>query len=367
MDHNQKHIYETLLALQGKMRFSKTGAHAFLNLLSQQLQSSCKGTKFYRRFKDRYVAPEGFRSWQEAMLDFSKYTTPQYIIENTQPVSLNAAGIGLSEGAKGFRFRENTKVTLHNAVAMTAYAYFHKSPAIYIGGEMCKALANTEVLAGLEPEIMLDSFFICLPKGFAENYLGLKGHGDVLLCQTANARLSGFKKLFNAFGLICPDYEGQFYPDVKSNTIVSFSCLKSAFIYSQHPWKPVGSNYLGGDLKNNANDTSVDRLSNLIRNAVLLYCNEKKYVFNDKKRRIIHQKGFAGQTITAQYPITWLGKNYQLKRTAQNSIDLEQPKRLFKSHWRKGHWHHYWTGTGREEKILKWVQPTYIKGVNLHS
>lgn len=367
MDHNQLHIYETLLNLQGKMRFTKTGAHAFLNLLSQRLQSSCKGTKFYRRFKDRYVAPEGFCSWQEAMLDFSKYTTPQYIVENTERISFDAVGIGLNKRSKGFRFRKNTKVTLHNAMAMTTYAYFHKSPAIYISKEMCKALANTEVPADLEPKIMLDSFFICLPKGFAKDDLGLGDHGNVLLCQTANARFSGFEKLFNAFGLLCPGSRGQFYIDIEPNTIVSFACLKNTFVYSQHPWKPVGPNHIGGDLKDRANDTSVDRLSNLIRNAVLLYCNEKKYVSIDKKRSIIHQKGFAGRAITSQYPITWLGKNYQRQRTKQDPLDIGQPKRIFKSHWRKGHWHHYWTGIGREKSVLKWVQPTYIKGVNLHS
>ena len=367
MDHNQRHIYETLLSLQGKMRFSKTGAHAFLNLLSQQLRSSCKATKFYRRFKDRYVSPEGFRSWQEAVLDLSKYTTPQYIVSNTQPVEFNSKDAGLSGRSAGFKFRNNTKVTLHNAMAMTTYAYFHKSPAIYITEEMCKALADTEIPVGFEPEIMLDSFFICLPEGFAENYLGLANHGDVLLCQTANARLNGFRKLFDAFGLVCPDDEGHFYSEVQSNTIVSFSCLKSAFVFSQHPWKPVGPNYLSGEAKGDTDDTNVDRMSNLIRNAVLLYCNEKKYISSDKKRRIIHQKGFAGQTITAQYPITWLGENYQRQRAAEDPADPDQPKRIFKSHWRKGHWHHYWAGVGRKEKILKWVQPVYVKGINLHS
>lgn len=367
MDYGQRHIYETLLSMQGKMRFSKTGAHAFLNLLSQQLQNSCKATKFYRRFKDRYVSPEGFRSWQEAVLDFSKYTTPQYIIDNTQPAHFNDRDAGSTGRTKGFKFRENTKVTLHNAMAMTTYAYFHKSPAIYISKEMGEALANTEIPVGFDPKIMLDSFFICLPQGFAENSLGLQSHGDVLLCQTANARLNGFRKLFDAFGLVCPDYEGHFYSEIKPNTIVSFSCLKSTFVYSQHPWKPVGPNYLSGELKGNADDTSVERMSNLIRNAVLLYCNEKKYVSSDKKRRIIHQKGFAGQTITAQYPITWLGKNYQRNKTAQDPTDSDQPRRIFKSHWRKGHWHHYWAGVGRKEKILKWVQPVYVKGINLHS
>ena len=349
------------------MRFSKTGAHAFLNLLSQQLQNSCKATKFYRRFKDRYVSPKGFRPWQQAMLDISKYTTPQYIVSNTQPVGFDPTDAGSRGRTRGFKFRNNTKVTLHNAMAMATYAYFHKSPAIYITKEMCKALADTEIPVGFEPQIMLDSFFICLPEGFAENYLGLTNHGDVLLCQTANARLNGFKKLFDAFGLACPDYEGNFYSEVQSNTIVSFSCLKSAFVFSQHPWKPVGPNYLSGEYKHDADDTSVDRMSNLIRNAVLLYCNEKKYISSDKKRRIIHQKGFAGQTITAQYPITWLGENYQRQRAAEEPTDSDQPKRIFKSHWRKGHWHHYWAGVGRKEKILKWVQPVYVKGINLHS
>ena len=40
----------------------------------------------------------------------------------------------------------------------------------------------------------------------------------------------------------------------------------------------------------------------------------------------------------------------------------EKKRHLPCVHTRKAHWHHYWTGKGRTELILKWVAPTIVGG-----
>ena len=39
-----------------------------------------------------------------------------------------------------------------------------------------------------------------------------------------------------------------------------------------------------------------------------------------------------------------------------------KPRRPMSSHIRAAHWHTYWIGKGRTEKILKWVPPTFVTG-----
>ena len=38
------------------------------------------------------------------------------------------------------------------------------------------------------------------------------------------------------------------------------------------------------------------------------------------------------------------------------------PKRKISSHVRSAHWHHYWVGRGRTERIVRWIPPTFVSG-----
>ena len=122
------------------------------------------------------------------------------------------------------------------------------------------------------------------------------------------------------------------------------------------------------DTEYKLNDGGPAWLVNIIKNIVLLHnYDQKRFKTEEKPRQQTAGTGFQVDSLKAQYPITWIGKNYKRQRAKQTPTDPSQTKRIFKSHWRKGHWHHFWAGQGRKQKILKWVQPVYVKGVNLHS
>ena len=61
------------------------------------------------------------------------------------------------------------------------------------------------------------------------------------------------------------------------------------------------------------------------------------------------------------------------QRTEQKDCSEEDEKEKFvadrtktrhsstvRAHVRRAHWHHYWTGKGRTELVLRWIAPTLV-------
>jgi len=345
-------VSEFLRLREYKFPFSDEGLDCFQHFAQSFMPENVKASKFYRRFKDRYVSPKGFGSWSQEIAKFSCFATPLYF--ETQFYANQGEIYPKSEETGRF-------------LGSIVHSYFYKSPAFYISEEMAEALSNTVVPPMAEPKKVIESFYLVLPK----SYLGkINVHpatgSTVVLAQTGKSHQKGLgiaSRLFNV-AIENPPYE-------------------------KHPFNPknagmhsfvVGANVNRGELSVNYVDGYWDTeyktddgdngkwLVNIIKNIILLHnYDQKRFEAEKKPRQQTSGRGFRLDSIRAEYPITWVGKNYQRQRTAQDPTDPDQPRRIFKSHWRKGHWHHYWAGVGRKEKILKWVQPVYVKGINLHS
>ena len=320
------------------------------------MSENVKASKFYRRFKDRYVSPKGFEKWDKLISNFAAAATP--LAFDTQLVGYKDFGEKIyPKHAKYGRY-----------LGAMAHAYFKKPPALFITNDMAEALANTVVPAMEEPEKVLDSFFLVLPEGFSRR-MGLTGHkgkASLVLAHTGAAHYKGLmdiERLFNA-GIAKPSKEE--HPFNKKN-----AAIHGHIVLANMDQSSLDIHYCPGYWDNEVQSDGGQNtkwLANILKNIVLLHNYDKKRFVVEREPRVhTAGRGFRVDSIRAEYPITWVGKNYQRQRTTRASADHQEPKRLFKSHWRKGHWHHYWAGVGRKAKILKWVQPVYVKGINLHS
>jgi len=364
-------IERALINIAGRMRFTPQGVNSFIHSACIEYPQNVKTLKFYRRFKDKYAAPLGYCSWQKIIRSFSKYVSPGYVVNNLEPFSLE--DINTCQRNCCFAVpEEKGSYVLDRLVPMLTAAYFKKAPTLYIGKEMAIALANTDVPVQAEPEKVLDAFFVCLPENFFFEVLDIKlGSHDAFLVTSAagmNYGISTSKKIFSYMTRYLS------YNTVCNNPSLHFAiCGNGKFMATSTSWSDSAETCLpqvsSPDIpKDQLFTAEIQRkVSNLIKNIILIYNYQPEYVQVEKSSAIIQGKGFGGKTTKAEYPIRWVGKNFIRQFSTDQQSSNQSLKRIFKSHWRRGHWHHYWAGTGRKKQILKWVQPVYVKGVNLHS
>jgi hypothetical protein len=109
--------------------------------------------------------------------------------------------------------------------------------------------------------------------------------------------------------------------------------------------------------------TTINTLERLIKNAILTYTHEKKYVKDADKNEISFTRGFK-DTDDSPMPFRWLGKDFKKSVTKSTTKTLEisgdgQGIRM-RPHWRRGHWHNVCTGTKRKERQLRWFKPVFV-------
>lgn len=370
-------ISMVLKNLAGSIRISDEGVQAFLNAKDIEHPHSAKTTKFHRRFIDRYSSPRGYCDWQKAVRAFCKYITPKYIYENLRPYTVEDTGTIENRNASLWPY--SGKIGMNLSIPMLTTAYFKKIPTYYITKEMAVALANTDVPPQGIPEKVIDSFFICLPINFLKDALGLDHLGLDCLLVTSRAGFSyGVKTAGRVFSYktnITLAEEDDFHD------LYFINCGKGALIGSGIDWAEsldlTNQVYFGGPGETTkpqkcANDflfpgSAQIKIRNLIKNIILIYNYEKNYLQHDPSPNVISGKRHAGKRIKAEYPISWIGKNFRCKTVQSDKSSDQGSRRVFKSHWRRGHWHHYWAGAGRRQSVLRWVQPVYVRGLNMHS
>ena len=337
---------------RNKVRFPWTteGLKCFEDFSYCSLPESVKASKFHRRFKDRYLSPSGYKAWSQEIQRFACFGSPRFLEQNF----FEDSGSIFPKNPDCGRF-----------VGSTIYSYFYRPPTFYISKDMLYALSNTVVPAMAEPEKVIDSFYLVLPAPYMTTRSASSWQSTILLAQTGEAHYKGLKIGNRLFNLAIEDPSAGQHPLNNKNAgihlfaaDVNYKKEELYFNYQEGFW----------DTEYKLRSEGSAWLINVIKNIVLLHNYDRKlFETEPKPRQQTAGRGFRVDSLKAQYPITWIGKNYKRQRAKQNPTDPSQTKRIFKSHWRKGHWHHFWTGQGRKQKILKWVQPVYVKGVNLHS
>lgn len=140
---------------------------------------------------------------------------------------------------------------------------------------------------------------------------------------------------------------------------------------------------LGIDINEVYSDDAVDKLVEQIMpfvNLTLYICSVNADILTFPN--IKHQKPQKSrqQNSIANQPIFWdigtrIGpalKNKLAQEYKDNSVQSENSteisnRRSLRPHYRRGHWHHYWTGPRRSDErklVLKWISPVPV-GINI--
>lgn len=104
--------------------------------------------------------------------------------------------------------------------------------------------------------------------------------------------------------------------------------------------------------------------------AILYLSSEKPDVTEQVKREVRVTEGT--RKGKAPLGITEVGVRYGKvirkgkKQTAPRYVAAEKKpetaRHVVRSHVRSAHWHHYWTGKGRKNLIVKWIPPVFVNG-----
>lgn len=120
-------------------------------------------------------------------------------------------------------------------------------------------------------------------------------------------------------------------------------------------------------LKNHISDESVKKFYITIFN-LIMYLSQPKVEILRKKSEIKerkHIKHFYSLSVNENEVGYSLGnaiRNYKI--IYEKKERGEKTGRTVRPHMRRGHFQHYWIGEGRKEVIVKYINPTFIKGGN---
>jgi hypothetical protein len=108
-----------------------------------------------------------------------------------------------------------------------------------------------------------------------------------------------------------------------------------------------------------------NKVERIIKNAILAYTYEKKYVKDSDESETTFSKGFKDSS-DKPMPFRWLGKDFiqsvsKSKAKILNDSTSKQRNKV-RSHWRRGHWHTVCSGAKRKERQVRWFKPVFING-----
>ena len=75
--------------------------------------------------------------------------------------------------------------------------------------------------------------------------------------------------------------------------------------------------------------------------------------------RTVREKGKT-QKVPRLWAARWIGKNYRYVRSNAKNLASTTSHASPIAHWRRGHWHTYKTGKGRQIDELKWIEPVLV-------
>lgn len=219
-----------------------------------------------------------------------------------------------------------------NAALLVAETLWNFVPPICIHENIIPALMQTDVKPIESPEYALPYFIFLLPKNF-KSICGLPDY---------ETRDLNFQAVFVA---CLPNYIGA--------TFLS----KDGICHGSYEWLDPF------DLKNDICKEEDIILEKFIKNVILTFTYESKYVTDENVKPSTKGKGFNSSNATKPFQVRWLGKNYkQVRQRARNITDkdLTENKRFMRPHWRRGHWHTVCCGPKHKQRKQQWYKPVFI-------
>lgn len=287
--------------------------------------------------------------------DFPSYRSPKGYASWPDHVDLCVQSLAWFGTAATELGDEAEQCVASNAAWTLEEALRYAAPAIYLSKELHKSLMNTKIpKLTIDHKIPLERFHLMLPVG------ALTGYTDpVSIC--CRIRLSDVGIEWNDG--VAHGYSISYTLNM-AKAVIPFTCWFSAD-GTQWYTCPNLERVFDESLYDNNPQVRDDRLwyESLQRYALILIMHT--VLIMQYQPELLSTTpaptagfGFSEKKIkTNSLPIRWLGRNYRRQRSSSASTGAHASPC---AHWRKGHWHHFRYGKGREKLRLKWVEPVFV-------
>jgi hypothetical protein len=274
-----------------------------------------------------YATPKGYIKWTKLI----ERIKPSLI----QGLSIVANYEKTNKAKSSYTRAEEGSITITKCISL-------KVPVICIDANIAEAFIATDIKPMPSPEPILPCFIFLLP-------LKLK-------------HLFKFPAIYD----VDINFDSVFVYVYDDYLHVVFTGDNS-FADCTYTWaKP----HKEGELKDRTITSSDVLLERLIKNAVLAFIYEPKYL-TEEIIKDTKGKGFSeikDDKNNTPMPVRWLGKAYKtiVHRTKHiaNSTDT---KRSIRSHWRRGHWHTTCCGPNKKQRRQKWFKPVFVSSNSLET
>jgi hypothetical protein len=308
----------------------------------------------YKKLAGKYQSPKGYAAWNDVVRVFSIAGDPEHLRHIQRSYGVN----------------EETQPVLECGVAALTAATLD-APAIYVERTLTEAILCTEVSAMEPPELVLPTFFTCLPHNTLFDDEGEEITSLLVIVQ----------KTYLQYALAMSDapldYRAKIidreveHKNLNNLRIYAYTA-KKAVISITHGWdtstvfgddtSPIAySPFVGDAVAKSAFRQATSAMMRVVKNVILIYNYQKNYIEEIPAK--VSGLGFTKEKKSKgrnTLPVTLLGRNFLLLKESCKSLQASPKGGTVRPHWRKGHWHTVLTGAGRKERKLRWFQPVYV-------
>ena len=305
-----------------------------------------KTSPIYSKFADKYISPQNYEPWNTVASRYSLCGDRRLI--SKLPVN-----------------DEGTAPVIQAAIAVNVAASLD-SPAIYLDPNLAEAVLQTDVSAVDTPELVLPSFFVCLPKNLLYDDIDVEINSLLVTVNSTYVQKGTDLTNLSSKEKIAHVRKTLNLNDPNTLRVAAITSKNMVITLNQN-WQESTASYTL-DNRYTAKKCDVTKFNNMaisimriVKNIILIYNYQKDLIHTVKVSTSV--KGFAPKKHTisrSSLPITLLGKNFLGRKETYAAAPPAQIGTKVRPHWRKGHWHTVLTGAGRRERKFRWFQPVYV-------
>jgi hypothetical protein len=297
--------------------------------------------------------PDGDRT--RIMFCMNKYKLPQNYYQWNKMLERLKLGVtstvtNLIKEGDGYRDRimESMETSFDRCGLLATRILLEDLPPICLSETIVESFLKTEVAAMPTPEYPLPGFIFQIPSQCLKSISSVVNVYSLLVLPRKDS------PVLDVVGL-----SDERYIEMGCSWDISLKALDEINLMTNLNEPDLVEKKHPKDIDQDIID-SMSNIERIIKNAILAYTYEKKYITEPAESELAFGKGFKEDDTFRYMPFRWLGKNFKQTDKKQTSDQQTDERMKVRSHWRKGHWHTVCTGTKRKERQVRWFKPVFV-------
>lgn len=287
-------------------------------------------------FLDKYKLPQNYYQWKKMLMHLNK------------GVASTVANLIKEGDTYKDRIMEKVETSFDRCGFLATRILLEDLPPICLSESIVESFLKTEVPEMSTPEYPLPGFIFQIPSQCLKSISSVVNVYSLLVLPRKNS------PVLDIVGLS----DGR-YIEMGCSWDVSLKALDEINLMTNLDEPDMVEKKAPKDIEQAIMD-SMTNVERIVKNAILVYTYEKKYITEPTESELSFSKGFKSNDATSYMPFRWLGKDF--KQTDKKHICNEtlDERMKVRSHWRKGHWHTVCTGTKKKERQVRWFKPVFV-------